>query len=905
MGIAVCQASFVDSPDLARLPDPLTLHNQGIDKNVLEMNSGSECITIICTLAGKFEITSAQCRSRHMKIIKVIFICLLIAAAAIVSSSYLLKQEFGKSVDEPSGTLQIRGLRDVVVIRRDGLGVPFIEANNEEDLYFATGYVTASDRLWQMTSMTMAIQGRLSEILGDEGMKIDLFMRTLGVGGIIDDTMKKMDSRSLSILEGFSRGVNAYLDTHRDLPAEFVLTRYRPEPWQPKDSLYVFAMLSLTLSFNFIEELDFLNIAGRVGYDRAAYLFPIYPDEGIPFEEAKKLAGINPRELNAIAAGWNGVLEDLRRIASIGLPASNNWAVAGVKTKSGKSIICNDTHLDIMMPNAWMLLHQKCPGLDIAGVAVPGIPLVVLGYNGRFAWGATMVMADNQDLFIEQLKTIDGKTHYLHQGQWVPAQVRRETFNVRGGNAVVREIKTTVHGPLLNDALAVLPMPPMMPVQPLPVKSAYGIALSWGIGDGSRLLAGFMKLGTAKSIADVRLALSTVESIYLNIIYGDTDNIGWQVTGKYPIRKKGTGQLPSPGWTGEYDWTGFLPATVNPHSENPASGYIATANNRTVDKNYPYHLTSSWYTPERSERLNQVLGPVSGVTGHVMRKLQFDHYSLMAKKVQDLLFKGESARRLKDVLNAWNDDRSDRAIQALKFLDPRKFNAVMDKDSPSAAVMGAFIYCAAREAFLDELGPDDSIPWLSLEFESLMGYSAQQDHILGREESPFWDNIRTKEKETKWSVLAEALNKALLLCEDRMGGARERWKWGSLHTYRWAHDFTKQLPVFHGYFNRGPYPASGDPFTLDVASHALGGSFNVVLIPAMRLVVDFAQREPAMLIGVPGQSGNPSSGHYGDMLDYWLNGRNHPLPFGKDAVEKQYGDVLTLKPQTTAPNKEN
>jgi acyl-homoserine-lactone acylase len=834
-----------------------------------------------------------------MKIAKIVFVSLLIAAAAVFSINYLLRREFGKSVDDPGGTLLIRGLKNDVVIRRDGLGVPFIEAKNEEDLYFATGYVTASDRLWQMTSMKMAMQGRLSEIIGSEGMKIDLFLRTLSVGGLIDDTMKKMDARSLMIIESYARGVNAYVGSHRDLPAEFVLTRYRPEPWQPKDSLYVFAMLSLTLSFNFMEELDFLNIAGRVGYDKAAYMFPVYPDEDLPFEEAKKLSGIDYRELNTIAAGWNGVRDDLRRIVSINLPASNNWAVSGAKTKSGKSIICNDTHLEVLMPNAWMLLHQKCPGFEIAGVAVPGIPLVVLGYNGSFAWGVTMVMADNQDVFLEKLKVIDGKTHYLYREQWVPAQVRRETFKIRGGKTVIRDIKTTVHGPLLNEALADLPLPPMMPVQPLPAKSKYGIALSWGIGDGVKTFNGFMELVKAGSVADVRQALLKIESIYLNFVYGNADNIGWQVTGKYPLRKKGTGQLPSPGWTGEYDWIGFLPMTANPHSENPAAGYIATANNRTVDKKYPYHLTSSWYTPERCERLNQVLGPISGATAVDMQKLQFDHYSLMAKKVQDMLFTGNSARKLKDVLTGWNDERSDRAIQALKFLDPKKFNAVMDKDSSSAAVMGAFIYCAAREAFMDELGPEDGIAWLSLESESLMGYSAQQDHILGRVESPFWDNIKTKQKETKWSVLAEALNKALLLCEDRMGGSRDRWKWGSLHTYLWKHDFTKQIPVFHGYFNRGPYPASGDSFTLDAAPHPLGGNFNVVLIPAMRLVVDFGLKEPAMLIGVPGQSGNPSSGHYGDMLDYWLNGRNHPLPFGKEAVEKQYSDVLVLKPETT------
>ena len=261
--------------------------------------------------------------------------------------------------------------------------------------------------------------------------------------------------------------------------------------------------------------------------------------------------------------------------------------------------------------------------------------------------------------------------------------------------------------------------------------------------------------------------------------------------------------------------------------ENPAAGFIATANNRTVDKDYPYHLTSSWYTPERSERLNQVLGPLSNATTNDMKLLQFDHYSLMAKKIQDMLFQGDTARKLRDVLSGWNDERSDRAREALAFLDPKKFNAVMDKDSASAAVLGAFIHSAVRETFLDELGPEEGIVWQSFQFESLMGYSAQQDHILGREESPFWDNIKTKQKESKWSVLAESLSKAILVCEDRMGRSRDRWRWGRMHTYLWKHDFTKQIPVLHDYFNRGPYPASGDSFTLDVASYTLGGNFDV------------------------------------------------------------------------------
>lgn len=832
-----------------------------------------------------------------MKIAKTVFIILVIAVTAVISFSFHLKQQFGKSVDDPEGTVIIKGLVDTVTIRRDTLGVPHIEAKNEEDLFFAAGYAAASDRLWQMTTMKMIMQGRLSEIIGEEGMKVDLFTRTLGVAPFIDEAMKKMDPQCMVALDNFARGVNAYTASHPHQAAEFYLARYRPEPWKPADSLYVFAMLSLNLSFNFIEELDFLNLASRVGYERAAWLVPIYPDEDIPFDEAKKLEGIGHRDLNRLAAGWDGIRDDLRRHISLGLPASNNWAVAGSRTKSGRPIVCNDTHLALLMPNSWMMVHLKCPTYEAAGVTVAGIPIVALGYNGAVAWGATMVMADNQDIFVEQLKTEGNEQRYLYKGQWLPLQTRSEEFKIRGREPVVKKIYSTQHGPLLNDALLSVPYPPMLPVQPMPVRTGYGLSLSWAIGDGARTFKGIMDLGRVKDAKAAQQSLLNVESVYLNIVYGDRDGIGWQVTGNYPIRKKGTGQLPSPGWDGDYDWNGFVPMDKNPHLENPPAGFIATANHRTVDKKYQYHLTSSWFYPERAERITHVLEQTKKATAGDMMKLQFDRYSLMAKKIQDLLFRGESAIKVRRAVAAMGEEKAGNAREALEFLKPERFNAVMEESSPSAAVLGAFMHSAAREIFLDDLGPDTGIAWESFLAMSLIRYSALQDHLLGREDSPFWDNLKTpRKKETKWNIIAVALSQAVVLCEDRMGSARRNWEWGKLHVYHWEHDITRSIPVLHGFFNRGPYPAGGDGHTVNVAMPKWGSDFKVIEIPAMRLVVDFGRSEPAFLVHTPGQSGNPSSDHYGDMLSYWLNGKNHPLPFGKKAVVEQYCDVLVLKP---------
>ncbi len=830
-----------------------------------------------------------------MKTAKAVFITLIIIITALFSFGYHLKQQFKKSVDDPEGSLIVKGLTDSVTIRRDELGVPYIEAKNEDDLFFATGYVTASDRLWQMTVLKMAMAGRLSEIIGAEGMKTDLFMRSLGAGDIVDEALKKIDPALLRILESYSRGVNAYVGSHASLPAEFILVNYRPEPWEPRDSMLVAAMMGLNLSYNFIEELDFLNLAARVGYEKAAYLVPVYPGDELPFEEAKKLSEVSHRALNGIAGNWNDVRDALRDMLSTGVPASNNWALAGARTKYGRSIICNDTHLALMMPNAWLMLHQKCPGFESAGISAPGMPMVNLGFNGSIAWGATMVMADNQDIFVEQMKEIDGAPHYLYKGQWVPARVKEEKFRIRNGATITKRIRFTSHGPILNDALSAITMPPELPVQPLPVKTDFGLALSWGIGDLPRTLNAFLGLCRARNMEDARKAVLEMESIYLNIVYGDAGNIGWQVSGRFPKRRKGTGQLPSPGWTGDYDWDSFTAAEANPHAENPAQGFIATANNRTVDKKFPLIMTSSWYNPERAERLYQVLGPIKNATAADMMKLQFDRYSLMAKKVQDLLFRGESAKKLRAAVSGLGEEKAGNVREALEFLKPERFNTVIDEESAPAAVMGAFMHAVTRRIFLDELGPDESIAWESFQDASGLSYSALQDHLLGREDSPFWDNRGTKVRETKWRVIAESLSDAIVLCEDRMGSARRKWRWGTLHTYHWRHDFTKKIPVLHGFFNRGPYPAGGDGHTVNVALPTWGSDFNVVVIPAMRLVVDFGLKEPAQLICTHGQSGNPSSDHYDDMLPYWLDGKNRPLPFGKKAVEEQYRDVLVLK----------
>ena len=822
-------------------------------------------------------------------------VCTLI----ILTGCSYFQNKFARSLSGTRGTITLQGIKSPVTIRRDELGVPFVEADSEDDLFFGAGYATAADRLWQMYAMSMIMQGRLAEIAGDEVLTIDLFMRSANAAEKVDAEIARMDRKLLSIMENYSKGVNAYLEKNPELPAEFVLTGYRPEPWRPRDCLFVFGMLNMNVSFNLIEELHYLVLANAIGYEKAAMLVPVYPDEDLPLEDARALADIPHADI--LDTARRSALMDLRRnikaIMPMGIPASNNWALAGRRTKSGRSIVCNDTHLMLMIPNSWMMMHLKSPTYHAAGVTVPGIPVVALGFNGKIAWGATMVMADSQDVFVEKIKKTDGKTSYLSRNKWVPVRERREVFRIKGGEEVTLTIEETGNGPLLNSSLEKMPFPQEIPIQPLPMKSEYGFAMKFALEGGANTFEGFYRMGKASTMGEMRAAVAKVESIYLNIVYGDRNNIAWQVTGNFPLRKKGRGLLPAPGWTGEYGWTGFAGTSVNPYRINPPEGFIGTANNRTVPKGYRLNMTSSWYHPDRADRISEILGKTRSAVMEDMIKMQFDHYSPMARKIQNLLFSKTMSEKIASVMKDWPSSKKRRAGEALELLNPARFDAVMDRDSASAALMGAFMHAFTREAFLDDLGPENGALWEAFLDINMMSYCAPEDHLLVRKESPFFDKTGTAAVETKADILAESLASASDICEKSMGTDRKGWKWGSMHTYHWKHDFTHKTRFFHGYFNRGPYPAGGDVHSLNVTTFVWGQDFNTWNIPAMRLVVDFGRGEPAALVMTPGQSGNPSSPHYADMIPVFLEGGNRPLPFKQVNIEAQYRDVLVLEPE--------
>ncbi|MCK7506228.1 MAG: penicillin acylase family protein [Desulfobacterales bacterium] len=291
----------------------------------------------------------------------------------------------------------------------------------------------ASDRLAQMIGMKLISEGRLSEMAGPAVLDLDIYMRTMNLNGAAKALYKNVTAENLRLLEFYSKGVNAYLEQHQDkLPPGIALAGYKPEAWEPIDSVKMFALVNFGLSFNLQEEVAVLNIAQAVGAEKTAWLLPIYPDEPIPFDEADKLKGIDLKKAIASVANLTELQPLLSSVGLSGFAASNNWAISKERTKYGASIFSSDMHLPLSMPSMWNMIHVRCGAYDIAGMSLAGAPIVVAGYNGHIAWGETMVMADNQDLFLEQLKKVNGKLLYLYKGEWLPAAERKEVFNIKG-----------------------------------------------------------------------------------------------------------------------------------------------------------------------------------------------------------------------------------------------------------------------------------------------------------------------------------------------------------------------------------------------------------------------------------------------------------------------------------------
>jgi len=725
-------------------------------------------------------------------------IALLAAAGAVYWFVY-------RVLPQTSGTLAAP-VSERVTIARDALGVPHISAASEDDVFFAQGYVTAQDRLFQMDGLRRLAGGDLSEIVGAGALDLDRDSRRLRMRRIAEMAYLALPPQDRAPLAAYARGVNHFIRTHlHALPVEFTLLGYQPRPWSVVDTILIGLHMYRDLTTTWKDEI--LKRDMRAAGDRAKVDFLFPPRSG-------------------------GELQ----------PGSNAWAVSGAHTASGKPLLCDDMHLAYSIPGIWYMVHLRAPGLDVAGVSLPGAPSVIVGHNQRIAWGVTNLQFDVQDLYIENLDPATGR--YLYRGQWEQARLEREIIPVKGARAVEMALWITRHGPLyINDA-------------------AEHLALRWTAAEPGSFQFPFPELNRAGNWREFTRSLARYPGPAQNFVYADVDgNIGYHATGLLPVRKGYSGDVPVDGSSGENEWQGFIPFDELPAFYNPPASVIVTANQNPFPPDYAYAVNGNFASHYRSRQIRNLLTARNGWRAEDMLAVQKDVYSSFLQYLAQAIVEAYGRRKAQpsDVAQAGN------AVQLL-----RGWNGQMDKDGAAP-----LIATLAYERF-KILVAQSASPAMGARYKYQMAPAAIETLLRTRPAGWFndWDEAILR-------AFAQGLE------EGRRSQGRDpgHWIYGKYEPLLLANPVGRHLPLVAGLFDIGPVTMSGSPTTVKQYGRDLG--------PSMRLDADLADWDNSLLEGTTGQSGQVLSRHYKDQWEHYYNAQSFPMPFRKVAAK----DVLTLAPR--------
>ncbi|MGE4221337.1 MAG: penicillin acylase family protein [Alphaproteobacteria bacterium] len=755
-------------------------------------------------------------------------VILLLLIAGATGGLLWLRQ----SLPQTAGTLYLDGLRGPVAIRRDADGIPHIRAGSEADASFALGFVHAQDRLWQMEAMRRYGQGRLSEIVGPATLELDRTMRILGLYRVAEGMAERLPPDLRTGMDAYAAGVNAYIAHRRGpLPPEFLLLGHRPEPWRAADSLVWSRLMALQLSVNWHREIDRAVFATILPPER---LDQLWPDDPPGSAVSIQAAAAIP------ATDWAALGKALSPLPSDIFGASNAWAIGGMRTASGRPILANDPHLGFMAPGTWYLARIEMPGLTLSGATAPGVPLMILGHNGTAAWGMTSTGGDVQDLFVERIDPSD-PTRYLTPDGPMPFQTRTETIGIKGVDPASLTIRSTRHGPVVSDLAAGAP----------DFGPGTAVALATTMFDpADRTAEGLYRLNQARSWADFEAAAALFQAPLQHVFYADIDgDFGMIMAGAIPIRRSGDGRGPVPGWTGQFDWTGFVPAAENPRTHNPAGGSVANANNRTVDADYPYPLGSGWDASYRADRIREVLAGRAQHDAADSHALQTDILSPAARELLPRLLAladpGDGRAAILDLLRGWD--------------------FAMRRDRPEP-----LIYAGWLTATVEALAADD----LRAAFPEFAGQRARFVGAVLERNTAWCDDIGTPETEDCAARVTLALDRALASLKTRYGPDPAQWRWGDAHRALFRNRVLGQVPLAGPWLASPEIATDGGDFTVNRGQTSGGPPepFRHVHGAGYRAVYDLADLDASLLMIAPGQSGNPFSPHYADLLERWRDG---------------------------------
>ncbi|MFY9743557.1 MAG: penicillin acylase family protein [Candidatus Sulfotelmatobacter sp.] len=813
-------------------------------------------------------------RPRARRILLWLLFALGIILVGAIGTAYFIARSALPQLD---GTVTLKGLSAPVNVIRDNHGVPTIEAATLEDVFFAQGFVTAQDRLWQMDIMRRFGAGELSEILGESTLKIDREQRILGLRAAAKKSLQMASTGDISYLQAYARGVNAFIETHQGrLPIEFRILRYAPKPWQPEDSIVIANQMVKDLNFYaFHDALDREKILAKVGLELTADLYvnrswhdrpPTVmrkdlnddnnnddrddSDEGEDGPDSSVTRLANPVQVDPAHEFWSQEIPE-------GVKGSNDWVVSGEHTVTGKPLLSNDMHLGHQMPNLWYEAHLKSNDFDVAGVALPGMPYVIVGHNRRIAWGFTNVGPTVADAFIENF---NAQGAYQTPQGWAQPEHRTEVIHVKGKPDVTVDVKMTRHGPIITEILP---------------GETREIALRWTLYDGLHMP--FFDIDSAQNWQDFRKAFSQLDAPGQNVVYADVDgNIGYQTTGRVPIRASGDGSLPVSGADDAHEWTGYIPFDKLPSIYNPTSGVIATANGRITPDKYPYSISTGWEAPWRTERIYHVLESGRKLSGSDMLALENDIHS------ENDLFAAERFVYAVD----HTSKPSARARQAADLM--RNWDGRMSAASaaPTLAVRSA--QELTRLLLEPRLGPAPKDAEQQKTTLSWKTYKWQMQTV--------WLQILMLHQPKRWlpekyanydELLAAAVEAAVN--ETEAPQHLSSWHWGTVNEVAIEHPILSKIPLLGRWAAPGIQEQSGSKYTVKAVTRYQG--------PSERFTANLADLDDSTLNLVTGEAGNFMSPYYMDQWHAWYEGTTFTLPFTPRAVNARAAHRLILQPE--------
>ena len=901
---------------------------------------------------------SGRKKGRKARLLVLVLVMAIIGGIAY--GAYWSVSTVRASLPQTTGSITLDGLSGPVDVKRDSYGIPQIYASSDADLFMAQGYVQAQDRFYEMDVRRHMTSGRLSEMFGKSQVKDDEFLRTLGWDRVAEKEYDTTLSASTKkYLQAYAKGVNAYLQGKdgKDISLEYAAlgftNDYKPEKWTPVDSVSWLKAMAWDLRGNMQDEIDRALMTTRLGPQQIADLYPDYPysrnepivTQGEYDEYTKTFNGgdgstgsstsgttgstssSSGSALTSQLAGLSNVLDDLPTAVGVNGQGigSNSWVVGGEHTITGKPLLANDPHLEASLPSVWyqMGLHcrvisSKCQ-YDVTGYTFAGMPGVVIGHNQDIAWGMTNSGVDTTDLYLEKLSG-DG---YLNDGTTKPFTSRTETIKVAGGASKKIVVRETNNGPLLsdrNDELVKVGKKATVDTAAPDRGDGYAISLRWTAEDPGTTMDAVFALDKASDWSEFRAASTKFDVPSQNLVYADTkNNIGYTLPGKIPMRGKGDGSLPVPGWDSKYDWTGYIPQAALPYEYNPKRGYIVTANQAVIDKDkYPYTLTTDWGYGTRSQRITDLIQSKIDGGGKIstddMRQMQLDDSSEIAKLLVPKLLKIDEpdpdVRQAQKLLEGWDYTQDADSAAAAYFNSvwrnilklafgnklPKElrvkgqclFVSPVDTTGPADETNQKVRECGERDA--DQAQPDGGDRW----FEVVR-------KLMDDPTSDWWTTPKSGTRpgaSNMNQLFKRAMIDARWELTAKLGKDIDTWSWGRLHRLFLKNQTlgTEGPAIVQYILNRGPWKLSGGEATVNATGWNAAGGYGVVWVPSMRMVVNLDNFDKSKWINLTGASGHAFSAHYTDQTGKWVNGELLPWSFSSKAVDNSTSDTLVLKP---------